>query len=292
MFTAQFSIGDATENLSRIVIANVCSAAGDYRDPSWLWPPPLHQPYCRFHFLKECSIYHLQENESFKRMIGTCTAKPNKTGKWPAAPTRVQPARRAREKTSKGQSGTPIGSRNSSPAPGDKPVRLSTVIETWRHQLQLQLPWPIYKTKIEAEIERYSSRTVRDNQQKGSHDLGFECRYCKFYPEVVDFQGSVSRRLAPPAPMHFVQLSDIKNVQPTEFGGLKFVVDVSERHETIILLNMNKLEDFASCQEKAEQVEGLSSTQHVESGKRSLMIEPIELDEPTNSISKKRRRRR
>ncbi|KAI2466277.1 hypothetical protein F4781DRAFT_357248 [Annulohypoxylon bovei var. microspora] len=299
------SIKDTTETFSRIAIAiepgsnpSIDSVTGDWnRDPSWLWPPPLHQPYCRLHFLKECALYHLRESESSKRKIVTHTPKTSKSGKWPAAPTRVQPARRAREKNWKDQLGVPIGSRNSSPAPGDKAVNLSTTLETRRQQLQLHLPWPIYKTKIEAEIERMvrNQRENGDESRPGfqfSNELRFECRYCKFEPEVVDFKGSMPRRLAPPAPMHFIQPSVVGNGQIGEFGGIKFAVDVSAGHETIILLLMDNLQSFASHAEKGESVEESSSAKAVGSRKRSLIVESIESDEPASTTSKKRRRKR
>ncbi|KAI1453359.1 hypothetical protein F4805DRAFT_478613 [Annulohypoxylon moriforme] len=291
MRTVRVGVRDGTETLSRIAIADAGSAAGPYCDPSWLWTPPLHQPYCRLHFLKECSMYHLQENERFKRMVGTCMPKFDKTRKWLATPTRVQPARRAREKTSKGPSSVLVGSRNPSPARGDKVDHVSTTIRTLHQQLHLHLPWPIYKTKIEAEINRHSGKIIQSNQHKDKNNLSFECRYCKFYPEVIDCQGSVSRRLAPPAPMHFIQLSDMSNAQAVEFGGLKFVVDVSDGHETIVLLAMDKLGDLTSYQENVGRVDELGLVRDDRPRKRSATIEPIELGEPASEIPKKRRRK-
>ncbi|KAI1204182.1 uncharacterized protein F4807DRAFT_357856 [Annulohypoxylon truncatum] len=291
MSTTRVGIRDAAETLSRIAIANAGSAAGDYRDPSWMWPPPLHQPYCRLHFLKECSLYHLKENESFKRMIETCTTNHDKPRKWPAAPTRIQPARRAREKTWKDQSGIQAESRNSSPSRGDKSDRSPTTLETWCQQLQLHLPWPIYKTRIEAQIERHSNGIIRGDQPESSQELGFQCRYCKFDPEVIDFQGSAPRRLAPPAPMHFILPSDMRDAQITGFGGLKFVVDVSDGKETIVLLIMDRLEDFTGHPEKVEPVEELKSAKGIKSRKRRSVVESADSDEPASATPKKRRRR-
>ncbi|KAI0894496.1 hypothetical protein F4806DRAFT_503427 [Annulohypoxylon nitens] len=289
MTKTHVGIKDATESLSRIAIANAASVAGGSRDPSWLWPPPMYQPYCRLHFLKECAIYHLQGNESLKRMVETRTTKPNKSSKWPAAPTRIQPARRAREKSLKDHSGASVNSRNSSPARGDQPDRSSTTLENWGQKLQLHLPWPVYKTKIEAEIMRYSSKFFRDGQQQSSNCSSFECRYCRFDSEIIDCESSAPRKLAPPAPMHFIQPSDMKNGQTIEFGGLKFVVDVSDGHETIALLVMDRMEDFPGGLVRAQLKDESHSVDGIKSKKRSLATESAESDEPVGAMSKKRK---
>ncbi|KAI1088991.1 hypothetical protein F5B19DRAFT_399136 [Rostrohypoxylon terebratum] len=289
MTTTHVSGRDATDNLSRIAIANVAAVAGGHRDPSWLLPTPMYQPYCRLHFLKECAIYHLQGNESLKRMVETRTAKPTKPGKWPAAPTRIQPARRAREKSLKDRSRASVNSRNSSPARGDQAGHSSTTLESWGQKLQLHLPWPVYKTKIEAEIMGYSSKFIRDGQQEGSNWSSSECRYCRFDPEIIDCEGSAPRKLAPPAPMHFIQPSDMKNAQMMEFGGLKFVVDITNGHKTIALLEMDRMEDFPGYPVRAQLMAESSSVDGVKSRKRSLATEFAESDEPVGTMLKKRR---
>ncbi|KAI0097038.1 hypothetical protein F4776DRAFT_651179 [Hypoxylon sp. NC0597] len=246
--TTLASIEDPADTVSQIAIAIDPSDAvstslltGDWnRDPSWLWPPQPYQPYCKLHFLKECSLYHLHENESFKHVIEKRTPK-TKSGKWPAKPTRVQPARRAREKNWKDNPGASTNRRTSSPARGDKPDEFSIALETRREQFQLHLPWPVYKTRVENLIKQISEQLQRDqgNSSQLSTSVGLElleCRYCGFNPEVIDNEGCAPRRLAPPAPMHCIQEDDMREEQIGDFGGLKFAVNVVGEHEAVIPL--------------------------------------------------------
>ncbi|KAI0116744.1 hypothetical protein F4814DRAFT_459020 [Daldinia grandis] len=262
MSMTQLNISDAWDVRSRRIVtiepdrsARVGSLANDRNgDPSWFWPPPPYQAYCKLHFLKECSLYHLWENECFKLQVETHTLKAKKASKWPAAPTRVQPSRRAREKNSKDQSGMPI-SRQSSPSRNSKAGGTSNSLDTRREQLQLHLPWPVYKTQLEGRINKAfdALRKKQESIDISGPDRAFNiephrphlgCRYCRFDPVVTDYEGSAPRRLAPPAPMYFILLDDISQEQIGEFGGVSFAVDLSGNHEAIILLGIEKLNDL------------------------------------------------
>ncbi|KAI1134607.1 hypothetical protein F5Y05DRAFT_397654 [Hypoxylon sp. FL0543] len=301
-------VGDEepADTYSRIAIAigpggvtNAGLLAGDWnRDPSWLWPPPLNQPYCKLHFLKECSLYHLHENENFKRAIATRTPKIKKGSKWPTKPTRIQPARRAREKNWKDHSSVSTNSRDSSPARGDNQDGFSRALETRREELQLHLPWPIYKTRLEGRINQISDllqKKQRDSYHlpylfsSSSRGAAFQCRYCGFNPEVVDYEGSAPRRLAPPAPMHCIQQDGMREEQVGEFAGLKFAIDMAGEHEMVIPLGMGRLSDFVGRERaRSAKEESLESTSINRLGKRR----GSELDkhEKAAFISGKRRR--
>ncbi|KAI8958850.1 hypothetical protein F5Y11DRAFT_335100 [Daldinia sp. FL1419] len=231
------------------------SLANDWnRDPSWLWPPPLYQAYCRLHFLKESSLYHLWENERYKLKVEANLPKAKKTRKWPASPTRVQPSRRAREKISKYQSEIPTsrtGSprRNPNVANVDEP---SNPLDARREQLRLHLPWPIYKTQLEERVNQVVSGLLETKQESADGaewncasgvGLYLECRYCRFNPLVVDCEGSKPRGLRPPAPMHHIWPENISKERISEFGGVKFAVDLSNGRESIILLGMDPFDD-------------------------------------------------
>ncbi|KAI2617927.1 hypothetical protein GGS26DRAFT_596121 [Hypomontagnella submonticulosa] len=289
------TVGDG---FSRIAIAsglsgkaNSALVTGDgNRDPSWLWPPPLYQPYCNLHFLKECSVYHLRENEAFKAMMETIASKSKKSSKWPAAPTRVQPARRAREKNWKGQSEIST-SRQNSPSRQDRMDGPSTALETLYKRLQLHLSWPIYKNQLESRITQIADELVRRYHQGSTHESllssplismpCLECRYCRFNPEAFDREGSISRRLAPPAPMHFIRPDDMKGGQVGEYGGVKFAIDVSNGHKTIVLLGMEKLgvgdymslgKSSAASPERGGSVERSASTKKTPRSRKKARI--------------------
>ncbi|KAI2777786.1 hypothetical protein F4815DRAFT_495097 [Daldinia loculata] len=233
--------------------ARVGSLANDWnRDPSWFWPPPLYQAYCKLHFLKECSLYHLWENEYFKLKAETHTLKTKKASKWPTAPTRVQPSRRAREKNLKDQPGISI-SRQSSLSRNNKADGTSHTLDTRREQLRLHLPWPVYKTQLEGRInqafdavsgKKQENIDISEPDRASDIQPRLECRYCRFDPVVLDCEGSVPRRLAPPAPMYSILPDDISEEQMGEFDGIKFAVDLSGNHEAIILLGIEKLDDL------------------------------------------------
>ncbi|KAI1802109.1 hypothetical protein F4811DRAFT_563490 [Daldinia bambusicola] len=233
--------------------ARTSSLANNWaRDPSWLWPPPPNQAYCKLHFLKECSLYHLLENECVKLKAETHVPKTKKTSKWPTVPTRVQPARRAREKNLKDQSGTST-SRQSSPARNSKADEVSNTLDIRREKLLLHLPWPIYKTQLESRIKeafdrlygnKYESADIANSRCPSDINLCLQCRYCRFDPVVVDCEGAAPRRLKPPAPMYCIALDGIKEEQIDEFGGTKFAVGLSGDHEVVILLGMEKLDDW------------------------------------------------
>ncbi|KAI1654951.1 hypothetical protein F4813DRAFT_192513 [Daldinia decipiens] len=260
MSMTRIDIGDVEDIRSRKVVtiepdssARVGSLANDWmRDPSWFWPPPLYQAYCKLHFLKECSLYHLWENECFKLQVETNTLKTKKASKWPTAPTRVQPSRRAREKSLKDQPGV-SASRQSSPSRNSKADGTPNTLDTRREQLRLHLPWPVYKTQLEGRI-KHAFDTLRGNKQEdidiskphstSDAEPRLECRYCRFDPVVIDCEDSVPRRLAPPAPMYFILPDDISEEQIGEFGGIKFAVGLSDNHEAIILLGIDKLDDL------------------------------------------------
>ncbi|KAI0377324.1 hypothetical protein F5Y04DRAFT_291826 [Hypomontagnella monticulosa] len=280
------STGDA---FSKIAIASrlggkesPASITGDgNRDPSWLWPPPLYQPYCRLHFLKECSLYHLRENEVFKAMAETNILKSKKSSKWPAAPTRVQPARRAREKNWKDQPNLPT-SRQNSPSRQDRTGGPSTALESRHEQLQLHLSWPIYKNQIESRINGISSEligTLHESVVENTTCIKqcLDCRYCRFNPEVADRDGFVPRKLVPPAPMHFIHPGDMKRGQVGEYGGIKFAIDISNGYETIVLLGMEKLKDIdctsvgrtgTKCCERGGSEERSTSTRNINRSKK------------------------
>ncbi|KAI0853653.1 hypothetical protein F5Y00DRAFT_106004 [Daldinia vernicosa] len=260
MSMARNMFSDAEDIRSRKVVmiepdsgARIGSLANDWNgDPSWFWPPPLYQAYCKLHFLKECSLYHLWGNEYFKLNVETHTLKAKKASKWPTAPTRVQPSRRAREKNLKDQSGMPI-SRQSSPSRNSKADGASNTLDTRREQLRLHLSWPVYKTQLEDRIKQ-AFDALRGNKDEGIYISGpdraldiepcSECRYCRFDPVVVDCEGSIPRRLAPPAPMYSILPDDISKEKIGEFGGIKFAVDLFGNHEAIIWLGIEKLEDL------------------------------------------------
>ncbi|OTA56627.1 hypothetical protein K449DRAFT_425213 [Hypoxylon sp. EC38] len=287
--TTLVGIEDTADTFSPIAIAIDFTGAGSTgmligdwnRDPSWLWSPPLYQPYCKLHFLKECSLYHLHENESFKHVIEKRMPK-TKSSKWPAKPTRVQPARRAREKNWKDNSGASTNRRTSSLAQGDESGEFSVALETRLKQFQLQLPWPVYKTKLESRIKQIYEelrRSQQNNSQLSASSTSVNreflgCRYCGFNPEVIDYEGSAPRRLAPPAPMHSIQEDDMREEQIGDFGGLKFAVDVVGEHEIVILLGMEKLSDFIGRETigpaQEELAENLESTRTFRSRKRKI----------------------
>ncbi|OTA96189.1 hypothetical protein M434DRAFT_28049 [Hypoxylon sp. CO27-5] len=301
---------DTADTFSPIAIAIDSTAAGSTdqiigdwnRDPSWLWPPPPYQPYCKLHFLKECSLYHLHENESFKHVIEKRTPK-TKSSKWPAKPTRVQPARRAREKNWKDHSGASTSRQTSSLAQGGESDEFSVALETRREQFQLQLPWPVYKTRLESRIKQISEELDRDQQNSSRLSAlptcvnrGFlECRYCRFNPEVIDYEGSAPRRLVPPAPMHSIQEDHVREEQIGDFGGLKFAVDVVGEHETVILLGMKKLSDFVGRETvgpaQEELAEKLESTRTLRSKKRKISDSISEKGETATRPARKKRRR-
>ncbi|KAI2617886.1 hypothetical protein GGR54DRAFT_202261 [Hypoxylon sp. NC1633] len=305
---------NAPDAFSRIAIATEpgsyagsASLEGEWnRDPSWLWPPPTCQAYCRLHFLKECSLYHLEENVDFKHAVKTSTSRA-KSSKWPAAPTRVQPARRAREKKLNDGQGTGT-SRTSSPARGSKAEDPGKSLEARLEQLQLHLAWPVYKTQLEGHINQISNRPPRESQlSTGSrfdsgyflHELGFQCRYCNFDFEVMDCDGSVRRKLAPPAPMHDIQPDDLMEGQVGGFGGLKFAVDICGDQEMVVLLGMEKLKDpaFEAVKgKKSNQLRGRSQERYAStrntggpvSRKRTSTTSFVEMDE---SFGRVRRRK-
>ncbi|KAI1099796.1 hypothetical protein F4804DRAFT_349104 [Jackrogersella minutella] len=311
MSTTLVSTENIADTFSRIAIAiqpggnaRVGSSTNDWnRDPSWLWPPPLYQPYCKLHFLKECSLYHLQENENFKRMIEARILIVKKPERWHAEPTRVQPARRAREKNRKDHSGASVSSRTSSPLREDKPNELPSAFETCFQQLQLHLSWPVFKTKVEGRIEEMSKKLSLEKKRDYDHisqpnsyftyGLGVECRYCRFNPEVVDCQGSALRRLVPPAPMHSIQMGDMREEQVSEFGGLTFAVDVSGEQEMIVLLGMQRFQDLANNGTRGfteeELVEKSDSTKSCRSRKRSVSVSQAESNEVASRTPRKRR---
>ncbi|KAI0173065.1 hypothetical protein GGR52DRAFT_370309 [Hypoxylon sp. FL1284] len=218
------------------------------------WFAALYQPYCRLHFLRECSLYHLWENTRFKLMADR-QPMPRKPSKWPAAPTRVQPSRRAREKNRNDYSEKAAGSRTSSPAAGNKQKDSWSVLEARRKQLQHHLPWPVYKARLEGQLTQISERLYYHRKEDSSqlHPsclLSYiawrpECRYCTFKPEVVDSGCSTVRKLAQPAPMASIYDDCMQEEQMGEFGGLKFAVDICGEQETIILLGIEQL-DFTS----------------------------------------------
>ncbi|KAI1408666.1 hypothetical protein F5Y13DRAFT_204651 [Hypoxylon sp. FL1857] len=281
--------------------ANTNLLIGDWnRDPSWLWPPPLFQPYCKLHFLKECSLYHLHENEGFKQAIEARMPKTKKSSKWPAKPTRIQPARRAREKNLKDYSEVQTNSRNSSPA-RDKPDGFSVALETRREQLQLHLPWPIYKTRLEGRIMQISEtlQSPKDSSHlpRPSTPVSrefFECRYCGFEPEVIDCKNSAPRRLAPPAPMHYIQEYNIAKERIGEFGGLKFAVDMVGEHEMVVLLEMKKLSDFTgqgTISSAKEELGNPSLTRSTGSRKRRSLDLSAEQDKTASGRPSRKRKR-
>ncbi|KAI1373150.1 hypothetical protein F4677DRAFT_430394 [Hypoxylon crocopeplum] len=305
-------VGNSPGIFSEIAIASkpgdntgMSSFTGDWnRDPSWLWPPPLYQAYCKFHFLKECSLYHLKENEDFKLINKTRTPK----SRWPAVPTRVQPARRAREKKWKDHPGAP-NSRWNSPTRGSESNDLDTTLEIRHKQLQLLVPWPLYKTRLEHEIKQISDKLSREDKPEANesphldyspkNELYLQCRYCKFDPEVIDCEGSAPRRLAPPAPMHLTQLEDLREEQVGEFPGLKFAVDVHGEQEIITLLEMEKFSELAfqheandkttSSAKEGPEEDDSGSAKATRSGKRSRTASPIEQDRKAGKPRKRRK---
>ncbi|OTB00458.1 hypothetical protein M426DRAFT_15402 [Hypoxylon sp. CI-4A] len=211
-------------------------------DPSWLWPPALYQPYCKLHFLKECALYHLQESEKFK--LTKESLKPKRSSKWPAEPTRVQPSRRAREKSNLSRSGTPSSDRDS-PVPEASGNRTSaSTPESLHEKLRLHLPWPVYKTRLEDKIKEISSGLCEEIPRDSNGVFwGLECRYCRFNSEIVDHEGSISRKLVAPAPMHFVSLEDMREEQIGTFGGIQFALVKIGEDEAIVLFAMETLEN-------------------------------------------------
>lgn len=223
------------------------------------WRAGLYQPYCRLHFLRECSLYHLRSTSHFKVMIERLP-NPTKASKWPAAPTRVQPARRAREKGRKDQSEQAARSRTSSPVGASKSKDPRAAFEALRELFQHHLPWPLYKTRLEDRIVQISERLHHhsegddsESHSNCSYKWRMECRYCTFKSEVVDGPASVPRKLAEPAPMHSIHSDHMREEQIGEFGGLKFAVDVCGGRETIVLLGMKKIDDLALVGEQVAE---------------------------------------
>ncbi|KAI4865734.1 hypothetical protein F4820DRAFT_283384 [Hypoxylon rubiginosum] len=262
-------------------------------DPLLCWRAAPYQPFCRFHFLRECALYHLWENSHFKLMVDRLP-RPTKSGKWPVAPTRVQPARRAREKNRKDQSEQAASSRTSSPAAASKSKDCHAALEARREQLQQHLPWPVYKTRLGDQLTQISERLL--HQQEGDPEfhpncpLGYKwrlgCRYCTFKSEVVDSQASVPRKLALPAPMYLIEPKDMREEQFGEFGGLTFAVDVCGEQEIVVLLEMKKLDDLAG--EHVAEGGTTSSEKTTGSRKRDHPASPVKLDEEVSKRQKKR----
>ncbi|XXG95321.1 hypothetical protein Hte_001582 [Hypoxylon texense] len=294
------SLDGVRDDYSRIAMAGEGgeSSAGSLThrqapDPWLCWRAAPYQPYCRLHFLRECSLYHLWENIHFKLMIDRL---PKPAGKWPTAPTRIQPARRAREKNRKDQSEQAASSRTGSPASVNKSKDSHTALETRREQLQQHLPWPVYKTRLEDQVAQISKRLLH-RQEDGPEFhpncplLGYKwrlrCRYCTFKSEVVDSQASVPRKLALPAPMHFIQPDDMREEQIGGFGGLQFAVDVCGEQEIVVLLGMKTLDDLAGEQVAEGGITSLGETSG--SRKRNHPASLVKLDGDISNKQKKRK---
>ncbi|KAI2607734.1 uncharacterized protein GGS25DRAFT_348350 [Hypoxylon fragiforme] len=282
--------------------ANVGPLLGDWNsDPSWFWPPPFFQAYCKLHFLKECSLHHLKENEDYKHALLTRASKPKKASKWPSEPTRVQPARRAREKNWKDQSG--VGNpTSSSPTQQSrsKSAEIENSLENRHEQLQLHLAWPVYKTQIEDKIKQIYDklrRNIKKERKNGTHhirsfkyEMNLQCRYCRFNPEVADRTGSTLRKLAPPAPMHLVQPEDLEQEQFGGFGGLRFAVGLFGNQEMIVLLGMDMIKDFVSQSAKGVSKEKKLGSTRETSRKRSRSPSLDKIDERVGRTRTRKRK--
>ncbi|KAI5856156.1 hypothetical protein GGS23DRAFT_438682 [Durotheca rogersii] len=274
---------------------------GDPDSFRWLRPVSQGQAYCRAHFIRECCAYYVQENIISGRDAGeTLKPKPTKARKWPTAPTRVQPARRVRDKSREGRSEKETGSR-SSPRPGngtEKPE--NTALRVRREQLQLHLPWPDYKAGIEGRVTQISAKLYR-RQRGGDIAATYAncpivsrirpgCRFCRCDSQVVDGEGLPPRRLAPPAPMLLVRLEEVREEQLGIFGGVRFAVDVCGEQEMVILLDVVKVRG----EKEEKEARDHSDEGVVESRKRrNSLLDPRPNQRGTiSTISTPRKRRK
>ncbi|KAL7622630.1 hypothetical protein AAE478_008143 [Parahypoxylon ruwenzoriense] len=264
------------------------------QEQTWLRPLCQCQAYCRAHFIRECSIYYLRENIIFELATERLKPKP-RSKKWPSPPTRVQPARQAREKNRQDRLGISTNGRNS-PRRGSKTRGSTPELQARREQLKLHLPWPDYREELEDRVEQVSN-TLRQRHQKLSDamlhpscpfgdELCLECRYCGFQPEVVDREGSPPRRLAPPAPMYVIEAEDMQEEQLSKFGGLTFAVDVCGGREMIVLLGMEKIRTVE------REGEDLDSSRITGSRKRSRAVLTPDSDGSCTTGPRRKRKRK
>ncbi|KAI1496299.1 hypothetical protein F5X99DRAFT_424817 [Biscogniauxia marginata] len=228
------------------------------------WPPQLRQAYCTRHFTEtEIRMYFMLENCKFAEVISKLkkeAPKPKKSSKWPSAPTRIQPSRRAREKviTEKVETKKTTTKRRNAAQPdtGVDPDRTRAILTQCREILEMNCPWEAFSARLTSRVKRIATR-IQDakNEQKRPNgqadtppyrncpfagELPLECRYCGWDSEVPQDLG-LPRRLAPPAPMHSIESENIPIHQVGEFGGVTFAVDVCGDTETVMLLKLTGL---------------------------------------------------
>ncbi|KAI1388084.1 uncharacterized protein F4822DRAFT_408549 [Hypoxylon trugodes] len=203
------------------------------QDPSWLWPASLYQPYCLFHFLKECSLYHIYQSEWFK--LTTRTTKNPRIFDRP----RMYGRGRVPKKYSRSNVKRPTRSRDSSPC-SDTSDNSSPHF----NQLQLSLPWPVHKTRLENLINGIYFKLLdeRTANEENIYESSLVCRYCRFNANAEDTDESGTRKVTPPAPMHHIRPEDIKKEHVGKFGGITFAIDPSGDDIVVILLGMEQLD--------------------------------------------------
>ncbi|KAH8204293.1 hypothetical protein TruAng_001579 [Truncatella angustata] len=245
------------------------------------WPPPLYQAYCEKHFLQECLVYYSLEAEKLEKeearlarlVAGFGRTHGNMNASAPR-PTRVQPRRGAKE----------AAANKVAPAQTEpKELRQSRArIESFIRVRQLHLSWSEFCARLQVEITQVASTLYARQQKKHRqettkskgeatrtrkdilHKLGnlertfthekcpfengvsVECRYCQCRPEGVREMEASGTRVAPVAPMHFIEEKDIEKEQVVEFGGLVFAVDLCGDEAKIILLDVPVLEPACS----------------------------------------------
>ncbi|CAJ2504771.1 Uu.00g121650.m01.CDS01 [Anthostomella pinea] len=242
--------------------------------PARLWPPPLYQAYCLDHFLMECSIYHDEENRKFRIMadqLRILTQMTKKPSKWSAAPTRVQPSRRAREKRANPEAETKtktIQSQSVSQEDEEEksvepdPAEADKGLKVLHERLDLHIPWLDYKEQLYTRVRETSDHLNAKNEGEGvrtpTHTdcafagaLALECRYCGLRDTILDEGALTPRKLAPPAPMHLIEAEDILPDQVGQFAGITFAVDICGVEEKLVLLKLVGLQDI--CKDELER---------------------------------------
>ncbi|KAI1821457.1 hypothetical protein F4861DRAFT_541940 [Xylaria intraflava] len=243
--------------------------------PLRLWPPPCLQAYCLDHFMMECEIYHEQENERYKKLVGHIRdafledREKKKAPKKPtAAPTRCQPPRRAKNKNSEQSSTTTKPKPTRPPEPERpssapfKPSRLEKafrdsqggtmvgILSAFRENLELHKTWENYRPALEEKIREAETRQktelakgnkVHENCSFGG-PLAIECRYCGFVGTVQVDVAVTPRKLAAPAAMHDIELSGTKE-WGVMFRGTNFFVDVCGEKTMIVLVDFRGVVD-------------------------------------------------
>ncbi|KAI2636796.1 hypothetical protein GGS21DRAFT_542719 [Xylaria nigripes] len=244
-----------------------------------LWPPPCLQAYCLDHFMMECEIYHEQENDRYHKLVAHTREKfladrnKKKPSKKPAqAPTRHQPPRQAKGKTSSQvPPPTKAPKPQRPPRPREppnapfKPARLEKafkdsqagsmvrILSSFHEKLDLHKSWEDYRPPLENKIREAENRQRAELKKgKKAHEncafggpLGMECRYCGFAGTVQCDDAVTPRKLAAPAAMHSIAPGDTQE-WGVMFRGTNFFVDVCGAKTMIVLVDFRGVLDLCA----------------------------------------------